>query len=229
MRRQWGILLSAGLCGVLTTASLVAAEPEAKRPDRAGKMAHGKNEKLAAMLAVGNHTEVQLAKFVAERTKNSEVKEFANQMINDHGKMLEKLQGISGAAKSGNAEKSEADGGVSVSLGKGGLNVDVEGDDRGDRQLNVVALKRELGQECLKSAKAMLEKKQGADFDKCYVGMQVAAHMQMLDTLKVFGRHASGDLASVIKEGTPVVEGHLDHAIDLMEKWDKKGTSAAAN
>jgi predicted outer membrane protein len=99
------------------------------------------------------------------------------------------------------------------------------GQERGDSSF--VALKRELGQECLQSAQRELGEKQGAEFDKCYIGMQLAAHKHMLDTLKVFKRHASPDLGKILDDGIATTEDHLMHAKDLMRSLDEKASSTA--
>src|SRR5690606_5885149 len=68
------------------------------------------------------------------------------------------------------------------------------------KPLDVAALARDLGRECLATARRELEQKSGADFDKCYVGMMIAAHMDAVDKLEVFRNYASGELRQVIME-----------------------------
>ena len=63
------------------------------------------------------------------------------------------------------------------------------------RELDHVALLKELGRECLSSSRRALEEKQGADFDRCYVVMAIGAHMKANDAMTVFQRHASDGLA----------------------------------
>jgi predicted outer membrane protein len=90
-----------------------------------------------------------------------------------------------------------------------------------------VALMQELGQQCLSTAKRELESKSGAEFDKCYVGMAIAAHAMVNDELTVFSRHASSNLRTVFQEGQPTVQAHLDHAKNLIKTLDsnKSGNS----
>jgi predicted outer membrane protein len=47
---------------------------------------------LATWLAAGNHAEVELGKLAVERSDNAAVKQFAEQMIDEHSKYLGKLQ-----------------------------------------------------------------------------------------------------------------------------------------
>jgi len=85
-----------------------------------------------------------------------------------------------------------------------------------------------LGQQCLASAKELLNEKEGAEFDKCYMGQQLFAHMQMLDTLKVFKGHASGEFAELIQGGIETTEDHLMHAENIMKKLDGGAAASTA-
>jgi hypothetical protein len=94
--------------------------------------------------------------------------------------------------------------------------------------LDHMALIQELGRECFESARKELEQKQGAEFDHCYVGMAIGAHMKLNDQMTVFARHASGDLKNTITEGQRTVRTHLDHAKELAKKlMDGAGKSRA--
>jgi len=55
------------------------------------------DRQLAACLLTKNKGEVELGKFASERAKDRDVKDFADQMVKDHGKVVEKLEQIVGA------------------------------------------------------------------------------------------------------------------------------------
>lgn len=55
---------------------------------------HGDSQ-LAACLAVDNEGEIAIAQFVASKTQNSDVKEFANMVAKDHEEFLKKLRQFS--------------------------------------------------------------------------------------------------------------------------------------
>jgi len=84
--------------------------------------------------------------------------------------------------------------------------------------LNWPQLKQELSKQCISSAKEELDEKDGSDVDKCFIGMQIAAHQHMLDELQVLRRHASRDLRAVLYEGISTTEEHLDKAKELMKE-----------
>jgi predicted outer membrane protein len=86
--------------------------------------------------------------------------------------------------------------------------------------INFIALKRELGEKCLATAKRELEQKKGAEFDQCYMFQQVMMHHHAKDTMEVFKNHASPELRQLIEEGLETVEMHLEHAKKLAKKVD---------
>lgn len=92
----------------------------------------------------------------------------------------------------------------------------------------IIQIKEELTKQCIESAQRELSQKQGREFDKCFMGMQVAAHMEMLDTLTVYKNHASSELQQVIEEGLQTTKQHLEHAKQLAKKTDQ-GSSRGAN
>lgn len=84
----------------------------------------------------------------------------------------------------------------------------------------LMQIKQEIADRCLASAQRELNAKQGKEFDKCFIGMQIGAHMHMVDTLSVFNNHASAELQQVIEEGLKTSQQHLEHAKMLAKKLD---------
>jgi len=96
----------------------------------------------------------------------------------------------------------------------------------------LIQIDQELADRCLASAQRELNEKQGKEFDMCYVGMQIAAHMKMVDSLSVYSRHASGELQQVLNEGLETSQQHLEHAKQLVkqvEGSDNSNAKASAN
>ena len=56
------------------------------------------------------------------------------------------------------------------------------------------AIHRQIADECLAGAKAEFQKKEGAEFDHCYIGQQIMAHAKLVDELKVLRTYASVEL-----------------------------------
>jgi predicted outer membrane protein len=180
----------------------------ARRSQRAaGPMegVHLTDEQLANWLLVDNRAEIQLARIAQERASCEEVQDFAKRMIDDHAEMVEKLQRFASTGRNSHAATQNGQ----QAAGQGG-------------ELNFVRLKQQLGQQCVTSAERELEEKEGEEFDKCFMGMQIGLHMHMLDTLKVFSRYASPQLDEVIEDGEQATQEHLDKAKELMKDHEGK-------
>jgi len=88
----------------------------------------------------------------------------------------------------------------------------------GDGQLDWIAIKHEIGQQCLASVKKELGSKQGAEFDKCFMGQQISAHMKVIDELKVLRNHVSSDLQQKLDKELQGAEQHLQLAKQIEHK-----------
>jgi len=175
---------------------------------------------LATWLMVDSNNEVALAQLAQQKAQDPEVKQFAQKMMDEHRQMTQKLQpfassvGVAGLSRDtttpGQA-RTEPDTGRPRDAGS---SRDVGGFDH-------VGLIEELGAQCLSSTRKELESKAGADFDRCYMGAMVGAHMKANDMLTVFQRHSSSQLKSVLADGQKTVAAHLQHAKDLSKKLDE--------
>ncbi|HVX12256.1 MAG TPA: DUF4142 domain-containing protein [Pirellulales bacterium] len=205
----------------------------ANRASGAGASGNYTDQQLASWLLVDNRGEIQLARVAQKRSSCDDVKDFAKMVIDDHAKLVEDLQQFAGMGQTrrqdyGDEEPSER-GQSAQSNARGNPayrpanmrsreNASYGGPQPGG--LNIVRLKQQLGQQCLASAEQELEQKDGDELDKCYIGMQIAKHMEMLDTLKVFSRYASPQLDELIEQAEQTTQDHLDHAKHLIKKLD---------
>jgi predicted outer membrane protein len=89
--------------------------------------------------------------------------------------------------------------------------------------LDWVSIHQEMAQQCLASAKQELEKKDGAEFDKCYIGMAIASHQHAVDADHVFMNHSSQAFQGEVEECLKTATSHLNEAKDIMKNLaDKK-------
>jgi len=205
-----------------------------------GEHAHT-DQQLAAWLLVDNRGEIALAQLAQEKSSNSEVRKFAQHLIDDHSKTVEKLERFAGThqrtrggdnretgnretgnRETGNRETGNRRQGANEQFAAGGQARTAAG-------LNFTRIKQQLGQQCLASSKRELEQKDDHEFDECFIGMQIAKHMEMIDTLKVFSHYASENLDQVIEEGEQAAEEHLDHAKELIKQLTAGGHHGAAH
>lgn len=199
-----------------------------------GQQARGQMDAvLAACLIIGNHGEVQAAQFAREKAHSEDVKTFATMMIQDHGAFVNQLRELSPqAAAMVNLQAGQRDdqrqpeaqperraAGQPAQPGAAAAG--------GSFAQQMIQLKQEVGQQCLASLKKKLGEKEGADFDKAYIGTQWVMHMQMIDEMKVFKEHASPQLAEAINEGIQTAQDHMMHTERLMQKLYEGGPRTA--
>lgn len=87
---------------------------------------------------------------------------------------------------------------------------------------------KEVETQCLQTKTNELSQKEGSQFDRCYIGGQMAAHMKMADELSVFSRYATGDLQPILQEGLQTTKQHLAHVKQLAERLEN-ATPRSAN
>jgi len=90
----------------------------------------------------------------------------------------------------------------------------------------LMQIDRQINERCLQANKEELQQKTGAEFDKCFVGNAISAHVKALAALEVIGQQTQGQLAQVAQQAQPTVQQHLDHAKQLMKQLE--GQSSAA-
>lgn len=119
-----------------------------------------------------------------------------------------------------NAADSQRDRpGVQVDVNRGEVAVSRRGG-QADITNQLMQIKQEISQKCVASAQRELESKQGGEFDKCFIGMQIGAHMHMADALAVLSNHVSDDLQQILEEGEKSTQRHLEHAKALAKKLE---------
>jgi predicted outer membrane protein len=221
------------------------------RPGQAGQRAQWQNadHTLASCVATANQEEVALAKFAQDKAQNDDVKHFAKMMIEDHQAFLEKLEKFAPEAsrkgyldEKNSSTRDDSNQTTSTKTGvqpAGGANnanqagaiqqtKGTQAAARGNQPLDIVALDREVAQECLKSTKEKLQEKKGSEFDECFITQQVIKHAAMKDKLAVFQRHASAELAQVLSDGAETTEKHLKEAEDILKNLSNDSASKSS-
>jgi len=199
---------------------------------------------IAEWLSVDNQGEVALAEIAEQQASDKDVKKFAQQMLDEHTEFLQKLQRLTGVGRGEPRQGQPGQGQQGLARPEGQVRqgqVPQRQPQQGQFQpgqiqpqqgrpqqgLDLVMLKHQLGEQCRQSASRELQRKDGSEFDKCYMGMQIGMHMQMLDTLKVMSRYASQELDQLIEEGEKTTESHLDHAKKIMASLEGRSDSSA--
>lgn len=204
--------------------------PNTKAPNGAQVGEEELDHHLAACLAIDNQKEIAFSRFAGKTSTNDEVRDFAAMMVADHSKFLKKLAAFvpdltrdellttslseASDTTSNSRLRDEPQRGVAA--------------DRSHSAGKAGRIKLEVAQACLRSAESDLGEKRGAEFDKCFMTVQVLAHKEMAGTLKVFEKHASADLAKLIKEAQSTTREHLEHAEKLAKRIEDAYVRTAA-
>ncbi len=238
-----------GRSGQATDRRSEAGEPgrELTRHTGQNRSASG-DEQIAAILYACDRNQVELAEFAKDRLKSEPAREFAEMMVKEHKKSMEKLQKLAGTSATETSGRSSRDpnsvredgatapgrtespDGAKTRTDKtarvatDAANAAGGGRDAMVGQLNWVQIHQQIADQCLASTKAELERHEGEDFDKAYIGQQLGAHMAMVDHLKVFKTHASEKLTGQLDACLEGATSHLDHARKIMEE-QKEGSS----
>src|SRR5205814_4912785 len=130
--------------------------------------------------------------------QNEEVRQFAEQMVKEHTPGAQEMQRLAGNLASQPAQQPSQQG------GQGGL--------------DWISVKKQIGQQCLASVKQELSQKQGADFDQCFMGQQIGAHIKVIDELKVLRNYASQDLQQKLDKELQTAQHHLQMAKQIEQK-----------
>jgi len=91
----------------------------------------------------------------------------------------------------------------------------------------LASIEEKIAERCQQALREELQQKSGAEFDECFVGSQIAGHMQMLAALEVISQEDQGQLKQIAEEAKPTVQKHLEHAKQLAKQL-KSGEQGSA-
>jgi predicted outer membrane protein len=216
---------------------------EGRQGRRGGRMVGQVQDRdFVALLQIGNRGEVEMATFVKDKLQHEKAKEFAAMMIKDHQAVLDKLNNFSGPKPGegavGNAKTNDPPNTTAptpgIAVRNDGVRVNAPGVDvqlGGNRSFYapgvnpLIQVKEEIAQECMTGAKKELEAKQGSEIDKCYIGMQIVKHADMVATLTVFHKRAQdSQFKEMLSESLAKTQQHLEMAKTIMKELEGKAT-----
>src|SRR5207244_11922910 len=92
----------------------------------------------------------------------------------------------------------------------------------------IMQIDRQVNERCTQAVREELQQKSGAEFDKCFVGNAIGAHIHALAALEVIGQQTQGQLAQVAKQAQPTVQQHLEHAKQLMKQLEGQSSTSGS-
>jgi predicted outer membrane protein len=185
------------------------------------------DQTLATCVSIDNQEEVALAKYAQSKASSDDVKEFTDMLIKDHQAFLQKLDRFAPGASRDNfltTPRTTSTGtGVQPAGGQaqtqpGQTIQQTAGTQATNAPIDLLQLHREIAAQCLADTQKMLGEKDGDEFDKCFTGLQIAKHAAMQTKLSVLQKHASKELAEILKDGAETTKMHQEQAEKIMEQ-----------
>jgi predicted outer membrane protein len=207
---------------VISLAALAMTACQSLRADTPSASEGNLDQHIAACLLLGNQEEIAIAEFAQERASSPQVKQFAQTMVEQHQQAIEKIKQAAPQLASLNVKLQATAGSATPGRegatpradepGRTGSEPGATTAGQGVANSPMFALARDAAQECLNLTTKELSEKQGAEFDKAYMGQQCGAHIAMLAKLRASKRHATDQLQPVLAEGIQMTEHHLAEA-----------------
>lgn len=195
---------------------------------------------FASCLLAKNQAEIEISKLALERAQNPQVKQFAQQMIAEHQQLIPKLQQIAGVQFSADRSRGVQPANYEAAPGQPGQvapptqptqpptpGIIGRAPAQGGAVSQLIAIEQRIAEQSTKKLREKLEQKQGAEFDHCYLGSQIACHMQMSAALDVLKEQAPGQVRQIAQEAEPKVKQHLAMAEQLAEQLMEASTRQA--
>jgi predicted outer membrane protein len=208
---------------------------------------------IANCLLAKNQSEVEISQLAAERAENPQVKQFAQQMVKDHQQLIQKLQPLAGTqtgatertsrtvvgttddpnrARAGDtasdAQTPGLDAQASGATTTTRTDVRTTGDSNAAIQ-QLIQIDRQIVDRQTEAVRNELEQKQGAEFDKAFVGCAIGAHVHMNAALEVIAQQGEGKLSQLAQQAQPKVQEHLDHAKQLKQDLEQGASTGTGN
>lgn len=196
-------------------------------------------------LVLMNQKEVALSQFAAQRAQSDEVKQFAQMMVDEHTQLLQQMgasprrasaamgdtarDAAEGAAEEGNLAVSRATGEADTDMAQQGLEVregassDVYamagGASKGAGD-ELSRVHQQVAERRMASTREYLSEKEGTEFDKAYMGMQIMEHQEMLDKIEVYQQYMP-EQREVLQQARKHTQDHLQQARQIMQQLDR--------
>jgi predicted outer membrane protein len=196
---------------------------------------------LVKVVIHASKDEISTARLAQQRSSNPDVKKFAMQMVDDHTRLLNRLEQFRGTehGERGRGMRRGTTPGTVNGLspqpqtGQPGAttqpNAVVQGETGGQRwntshrepAHEFTTIMEDVDNQAQQAMQRELSQKEGVQFDRCYLGQQIAAHIWLTNALQVFEQHASPNLQPILQEGLQVAQQHLTHAKALLARIDQ--------
>jgi predicted outer membrane protein len=179
----------------------------------------GEDPFLAALFLIVGKKQIGVCEWAKGKAQDKDVKAFAQAEIDEHQTLKNRLRDLGFRpptvvdAQSGNPmpARTPAPPGMAVSVGAATIMPSGS---------YLIATENEIADQCISTTERELGHRQGARFDKAFVGDQLFAHYGLLDRATVAKKHATARMQPVLTEAMPIIEKHIATLKQLMDRLD---------
>lgn len=212
---------------------------------RAGGQHYGQqgvSDQIVQLLIHMNRGEIKCSKKGQEQAQSEQVKQFAQEMVDAHTQYLQKLQQAAGQSaqppttasnQRGQREQQAQPGQQPQRITPQTPSSDVARDQQRDSIQTEVETEAasdgsflgyviQLGEQRGKLMEQELQQKQGAEWDKCFMGQQILMHTEALAALQSAQNQVSESLQGVISEGIQTTQAHLEKAKSIAKSLEQQ-------
>ncbi|MBW3596999.1 MAG: DUF4142 domain-containing protein [Planctomycetes bacterium] len=87
----------------------------------------------------------------------------------------------------------------------------------------ITQIAKQATKRSLQRTTELLNEKQGREFDQCYIGQQIVAHIETVSKLEAMQNHGSPQFQAVIRKGVQTTEEHLKEAGAIAQTLERAG------
>jgi predicted outer membrane protein len=194
------------------------------------------DQKLAAWLACGNRAEVELGQLAAQKATNPQVRQFAEMMVKQHSQVLQQLRQINPEIELASAQGAQQPGQTARQPGQateqrlGQQAQQSPGQTQrtaGAAEDQLMEIGKQAAERKVELTKTYLQDKQGQQFDMCYIGTQIAAHISMVAELEAMQNAGSPEFQQLVDKASQGAQQHLQQAMQIAQTLEG-GEGAAA-
>jgi len=177
-------------------------------PAATSRLDFGSDYQLASWLVVDQQLEVAAAKMAVERATDARVRALAQQLLDDHLTLLAEFEAFTPQQPEPPTAQNPLTSAGNAATTPVVAEPPVVAADEGPA-FDLVSLKRSLGRQTMETQQRLLAGVRESEFDRRWLRMELIAHQEAADTLKVFREKASPALQAAIDRAVPAVQRHL--------------------
>ncbi len=202
---------------------------------------------LAAKLMLANQCQIEIATMAAEKANNQQVVEFANTMKMEHEQLnqrlkeaMPKLKAIQSASFATNqspglgstTENQFQDPTTRRPTTRNGIPqqppassttspANQQVDPLEGAAQTLIDITRRSVENNFEATQEMLSQKQGEEFDRCYIGMEIVAHTLMISELKAVQDVGPQEFTSIVTDAEQKLATHLSKAKQIAKEFEQ--------